>query len=166
MNLDCSYTLILNRPYDQVRRRILATLKEHGFLIAFDFDVAGGIWRAAGVRLPKSSVLGVGCPYNLLEAFVADAAAAVFFPLHVVLAEHGPETQVRILAPQVLRAAGVAPAILIPVHRTLLRIHEALIAAGAYPAKRMQESGPSPEDAVSGASVQAREEAAGGTPRD
>lgn len=131
MNLECSNTLVLNQPYDQARRRILAALKEHGLQVAFDFDVASGILRSAGVRLPKSSVLGVGCPYQFLEAFVADGAAAVFFPLHVVLSEHGPETQVRILAPQALRAAGVTPAITIPVHRTLRRIREALASIGA-----------------------------------
>ena len=87
MNLECSYTLVLNQPYHQARRRILSTFKEQGLQVAFDFDVAGGILRSAGVRLPKSSVLGVGCPYQFLEAVVADGAAAVFFPLHVVLSE-------------------------------------------------------------------------------
>lgn len=139
MNLECSNTLVLNQPYDQARRRILAALKQHGLLVAFDFDVAGGILRSAGVRLPKSSVLGVSCPYQLLEAFVADGAAAVFFPLHVVLSQHGPQSQVRILAPQALRAAGVTPAISIPVHRTLRRISEALASIGAYSAKRTYE---------------------------
>jgi len=139
MNLECSCTLVLPQPYDQARKRILATLKNRCLLVAFDFDVASGILRSAGVRLPKSSVLGVDCPYQLLEAFVADAASAVFFPLHVVLTEHGLETQVRILAPQVLRAAGVTPAIAIPVHRTLRRIREALAAIGAYSAMRMHE---------------------------
>lgn len=131
MNFECSDTLVLNQPYDQARRRILAALKEQGLQVAFDFDVAGGILRSSGVRLPKCSVLGVGCPYQLLEAFVADAAAALYFPLHVVLSEHGAETQVRILAPQTLREAGVAPAISIPVHRTLRRIRDTLVLVGA-----------------------------------
>ncbi|HRJ17384.1 MAG TPA: hypothetical protein PLF84_00005 [Bryobacteraceae bacterium] len=139
MNLECSYTLVLNQPYDQARRRMLTTLKEQGLQVAFDFDVASGILRSAGVRLPKSSVLGVGCPYQFLEAVVADGAAAVFFPLHVVLSEHGPDTQVRILAPQALRAAGVTPAISIPVHRTLRRIREALASIGAHSAKCTHE---------------------------
>lgn len=139
MNLECSYAMVLNQPYGQARKRILTTLKEQGLQVAFDFDVASGILRSAGLRLPKSSVLGVGCPYQFLEAFVADGGAAVFFPLHVVLSEHGPETQVRILAPQVLRAAGVTPAISIPVHRTLRRIREVLGSLGALSAKRTRE---------------------------
>lgn len=139
MNLECSHTLFLNQPYDQARRRVLAKLKEQGLQVAFDFDVASGLCRSAGVRLPNSSVLGVSCPYQFLGAFVADAAAAVFFPLHVVLSAHGPETQVRILAPQALPAAGVTPAISIPVHRTLGRIREALASCGAHSTKRTAE---------------------------
>jgi uncharacterized protein (DUF302 family) len=141
MNLECSSTLVLNRPYAQARKQILATLKEQGLQVAFEFDVASGIRRSAGVRLPKSSVLGVGCPYQLLEAFVADCAAAVFFPLHVAVSEHGPETQVRILSPQVLRSAGVSPAISIPVHRTLRRIREALASIGAHSANAQVRAG-------------------------
>lgn len=141
MNLECSYAMVFNQSYDQARRRILTTLKEQGLQVAFDFDVASGILRSAGVRLPKSSVLGVGCPYQFLEAFVADGAAAVFFPLHVVLSEHGPETLVRLLAPQALRAAGVTPAISIPVHRTLRRIREVLASAGAHPPNARMRAG-------------------------
>ena len=139
MNLEFNTTLVLNQPYDQARRRILAVLKKQCLQVAFDFDVAGSILRSAEVRLPKSSVLGVGCPYQLLEAFVADGAAAVFLPLHIVLSEHGSETQVRMLAPQALRAAGVSPAISIPVHRTLRRIHEALASIGIHSANRRHE---------------------------
>lgn len=136
MSVECSYNLVLEQPYDQARRRILASLKEQGLQVAFDFDAANGILRSAGVRLPKFSALGVSCPYQLLEALVADSAAAVFFPLHIVLAEQGTETQMRILAPQALRAAGVSPAISIPVHRTLRRICEALTSIGAHAAPR------------------------------
>jgi uncharacterized protein (DUF302 family) len=127
------------QPYDQARKRIVVALKEQGMQLAFDFDVASRILRSAGVKLTQSSVLGVGCPYQFLEAFVADAAAAVFFPLHVVLSEHGRDTRVCILAPQTLRAAGVKPAISIPVHRTLGRIRKALASIGAYSARRIQE---------------------------
>lgn len=48
----------------------------------------------------------------------ADGAAAVFFPLHVVLSDCGLDTQVHILALLTLPATGVTPAIRIPVHRT------------------------------------------------
>ncbi len=157
MNFGCSNTLVLNQPYDQARRRILATLREQGLQVAFDFDVASSILRSSGVRLPKSSVLGVECPYLLLEAFVADGAAAVFFPLHVVLSEHGPETQVRVLAPQTLRAAGVTPAISIPVHRTLRRISEALASVRAHSTKRSDEGRPPQEMEAEGESLQEEE---------
>ncbi len=136
MNFECCNTLVLDQPYDQARRRILAALKEHGLRVEFDFDVASGIRRSSGVKLAKSSVLGVGCPYQFLEAFVADGAAAVFFPLHVAIAEHGQQTLVRTLAPQVLRSAGVAPAIAIPIHRTWRRIRESLDAIGIRASSR------------------------------
>lgn len=139
MNLESTQTLVLDLPYDQARRRILAALKEQGLQVSFDFDVANGILRTSGVRLPKSSVLGVGCPYQLLEALVADGCATVFLPLHVVLSEHGPGCEVRLLAPQVLRAAGLTPAISIPTHRTLRRIREVLISIGARSTKRAHD---------------------------
>ncbi len=139
MNFECCNTLVLDEPSDQARRRILAALKEHGLRVEFDFDVASGIQRSSGVKLARCSVLGVGCPYQLLEAFVADGAAAAFFPLHVAIAEHGRQTLVRTLAPQALRAAGVTPAISIPVHRTLRRIREALASIGAHSAKCTHE---------------------------
>jgi uncharacterized protein (DUF302 family) len=142
MNLECTQTLVLDLPYDQARKRIVAALKEHGLQVAFNFDVADGILRSSGVRLPKSSVLGVGCPYQLLEALVADGCAAVFLPLHVVLSEHGTECEVRLLAPQVLRAAGLTPAVSIPAHRTLRRIREVLISIGACSTKRAYEGRP------------------------
>lgn len=126
MNMECCNTLVLDQRYDQARRRILAVLKEHGLQVEFDFDVVNGIWRSSGVTLAKSSVLGVDCPYQLLEAFVADGGAAVFFPLHVAIAEHGRQTIVRTIMPQALRSAGVAPAIAIPIHRTWRRIWESL----------------------------------------
>ncbi len=126
MNFECCNTLVLDEPSDQARRRILAALKEHGLRVEFDFDVASSIQRSSGVKLARCSVLGVGCPYQLLEAFVADGAAAAFFPLHVAIAEHGRQTLVRTLAPHVLRSAGVAPAIAIPVYRTLRRIRESV----------------------------------------
>jgi uncharacterized protein (DUF302 family) len=140
MSLKCTHSLVISQPYDQARRRTLAALRKYGLQVAFEFDVANGILRSAGVSLPKSSVIGVGCPYQLLEAFVADRTAAVFLPLHVVLSELGSETLVRILSTQVLRAAGVAPAISIPVHRTLGRIHEALALIGARSATSTRKS--------------------------
>jgi uncharacterized protein (DUF302 family) len=124
MNLECTQTLVLDLPYDQARKRIVAALKEHGLQVAFNFDVADGILRSSGVRLPKSSVLGV------------------FLPLHVVLSEHGTECEVRLLAPQVLRAAGLTPAVSIPAHRTLRRIREVLISIGACSTKRAYEGRP------------------------
>jgi hypothetical protein len=70
------------------------------------------------------------------------SCAAVFLPLHVVLSEHGPECEVRLLAPQVLRAAGLTPAVSIPAHRTLRRIREVLISIGACSTKRAYEGRP------------------------
>mgnify|MGYP000863687635 FL=1 len=52
MNLECTQTLVLDLPYDQARKRIVAALKEHGLQVAFNFDVADGILRSSCVRLP------------------------------------------------------------------------------------------------------------------
>ena len=141
MNLEWSNTLILGRPYDLARRRIRAALEKQGLQIAFDFDVTEGILRSAGVRLPRSCTLGVICPYQLLEAVVADGSSAVFLPLHVVLTEQKGETVVRHLAPTWFRGAGIGPAISVPLHRTLMRIREALASVDARPLK----DAPSPQ---------------------
>lgn len=132
MRLQCSETLVSDRGYSQTLRRIRGALDEAGLQIAFDVDIGASICRFTGVQLAKSALLGVACPYQLLEACVADPAAAVFLPLHVIVAERGDETEVRLLAPEALRAAGLTMAITIPVHRTLRRVMDALGVAGAH----------------------------------
>jgi uncharacterized protein (DUF302 family) len=141
MSLEWSNSLILGQPYDKARRRIRAALEKRGLQIAFDFDVAEGILRSAGVRLPKSCALGVVCPYQLLEAVVADGSSSVFLPLHVVLIEQERKTLVRLLAPTSFRGAGISPAISIPLHRTLVRIREVLASVDARPVR----DAPSPQ---------------------
>lgn len=132
MGLECNELLVVKRPYAEALRRIRTALNAAGLQITFELDIAGSIFRSTGVQLARSALLGVACPYQLLEACVADLGAVVFLPLHIIVTERGDEAEVRFIATETLRAAAVTTAISIPVYRTQSRIRNALTAAGAH----------------------------------
>lgn len=138
MRVECSETLVFSMPYAQALRRIRTVLSGAGLQVAFEVDMAGSIFHSTGVQLAKSALLGVVCPYQLLEACVADPGAAVFLPLHMIVTERGNETEVRLLAPEALRTAGITIAVCLPVYRTLHRIMDALGMVGIQSAGMKQ----------------------------
>lgn len=83
------------------------------------------------MRLSKITVLGVCCPFQLLEGLVADPSGALFQPLHLVISESQGLTQVSVLSGAAVRASGVTPAGSIPLHRTIARVVQALDSTGA-----------------------------------
>lgn len=122
----------MNVPHSAVCERLRRALKNGSLDICFEFDLAGEVRRESGVRLARTLVLGVACPFLLLEGLVGDSAAALFFPLHVAIVERAESVQISILSSAALRSAGISAAIAIPLHRTLARLAQAIESAGAH----------------------------------
>lgn len=121
----------MSGPYPAATERLRRALKQGLLDICFEVDLGREVRREVGVRLAKSGVFGVVCPFLLLEGLVGDSAAALFFPIHLVIADRGDSVQVSVLSAAAVRTSGISPAITIPVHRTLVRLAQAIEGAGA-----------------------------------
>jgi uncharacterized protein (DUF302 family) len=131
MQNEWSTEWVMSAPYSAATERLRRALKQGLLDICFEVDLGRKVRREAGVRLAKIAVFGVTCPFLLLEGLVGDSAAALFFPLHVMIAERGESVQVSVLSAAAVRTSGMSPAIAIPVHRTLVRLAQAIEGAGA-----------------------------------
>lgn len=121
----------MSGPYSAATERLRRAFKQGLLDICFEVDLGREVRREVGVQLAKVGVFGVACPFLLLEGLVGDSAAALFFPIHVAIAEHGDSVQVSVLSAAAVRTSGISPAITIPVHRTLVRLAQAIEGVGA-----------------------------------
>lgn len=128
----------MSGPYSAATERLRRALKQGLLDICFEVDLGREVRREVGVRLAKIAVFGVACPFLLLEGLVGDSAAALFFPIHVVIAERGGSVQVTVLSPAAVRTSGISSAITIPVHRTLVRLAQAIEGVGAQRSVSME----------------------------
>ena len=130
MQNEWSTEWVMSGPYSAATERLRRALKQGLLDICFEVDLGREVRREVGVQLPRIGVFGVVCPFLLLEGLVGDSAAALFFPIHVVIAERGDSVQVSVLSAAAVRASGISPAPTIPVHRTLVRLPPAIPGAG------------------------------------
>lgn len=131
MSPDWNTDWVIEAPHSRSKVWVRDALVSFGLEVAFDLDVARLLERRTGVRLSKITLLGVCCPFQLLEGVVADPASALLQPLHVVVAEVHGLTHISVLSVAAMRAAGVTPDTAIPLHRTIVRVTDALESAGA-----------------------------------
>lgn len=132
MQTEWSAEWILDGPHTRARDLLQRSLKAQNLEICFELDLSADIQRRAGVRLSKTTVFGVACPFLLLEALVTGSDSALLFPVHIVLAEHRDSILVSILSSPAVRTSGLSPAISIPLHKTLVRLALAIESAGAH----------------------------------
>lgn len=126
---------VLSGRYSQAKSRVCRALKSQSLEVCFDIDLSGRVRRCVGVRLPNLCVLGVSCPFLLLEGVPSGPVAALFLPLHVAISELQGDTVVSLLSPIALRASGLSPGVAISLHHTIARVVKALEAAGAHPSR-------------------------------
>ena len=131
MQTEWSNEWVLSGTHAKAKDTLKRALRAQSLEICFDLDLGAQVCRRSGVRLAKTSVLGVTCPFLLLEGLVSGTNAALFLPLHVAVAEYRGEVLVSILSSQAVRTSGIGPAIAIPLHKTLVRLSQALESAGA-----------------------------------
>jgi uncharacterized protein (DUF302 family) len=95
MNLaDIAHTGTIAAPFETGLKLVRDALLRAGLSISGELDVPGSLGRDSVSFPTQSRLLYVDSPLWLLEALALDRAAAVFLPLHVLVAEHGPETRV------------------------------------------------------------------------
>jgi hypothetical protein len=123
MSPDWNTDWLIEAPHSRSKVQVRDALISLGLEVAFDLDVAKLLERRTGVRLSRITVLGVCCPFQLLEGVVAAPASALLQPLHVVITEMHGSTHISV--------SGVTPDTAIPLHRTIVRVTDALESAGA-----------------------------------
>ncbi len=123
---------LLPLSISQARDHLRRAFKEFALVVCCQADLSDAVHRATGVRSPRVVVLGVVCPFQLLEAMVADRNAPLLLPLHLVISEQEQEVvRIRLVSSAGLRTFGLPPALASPVHRTLALIVESITSSGA-----------------------------------
>lgn len=116
----------------QARDLLRRAFKEYALTVCFQADLSDAVYRATGVRSPRVLVLGVVCPFQLLEAMVADRNAPLLLPLHLVITEEEQQVvKIRLVSSAGLRTFGLPSALASPIHRTLALIVESITSSGA-----------------------------------
>ena len=91
---DIAHTGTIAAPFETGLKLVRDALLRAGLSISGELDVSGSLGRDAVSAPAQSRLLYVDSPLWLLEALALDRAAAVFLPLHVLVAGHGSETPV------------------------------------------------------------------------
>jgi Domain of unknown function DUF302 len=104
-----------------------------GALAGMDLEIAGEFGN--GDPRPSRTLL-VDCPLLMFEALALDRAAAVFFPLHVLVAANGDSTEVSIVDPARLLQARLPIGSADPLDRLVGRIELALESLSRQPSAR------------------------------
>jgi uncharacterized protein (DUF302 family) len=100
-------TLVIQQPLKEALKLIRRALANAGLEIAADLDVAGRIRKALRIDLPPCRVLCIDCPVALVEALALGPSAAVFLPLHLVVACQDGLTLVHLLNPAASLYSGL-----------------------------------------------------------
>src|SRR4051794_499110 len=74
---------------------------------------------------PRSRIFPVDCPVLVFEALALDRAAALFFPIHVLVSSAGDQTSASLLNPAELFDARLPAGAAEPMERLQARVAEA-----------------------------------------
>ena len=91
-------TYMLAERFDKALKTIRGAVAGMDLEVAGEIDVADLLLHHPGTAA-RSRILLVDCPLLIFEALALDRAAAVFFPLHVILASDGARTHVATVKP-------------------------------------------------------------------
>ncbi len=126
MNSEAGHICAISEPFETGLKLVRGALLGAGLSILGEFDVSGSLGREAGAPLAPSRILYVDSPLLLFEALALDRAAAVFLPLHVLVAADGPETRVRWMNPASAFGARLPAGAAVPLEELLSRVAGAL----------------------------------------
>jgi len=127
MNLvEVEHTCTIAAPFDTGLKLVRDVLLGAGLSISGEFDVSGTLNRGAGTFSTPSRILYVDSPLWLFEALALDRAAAVFLPLHVLVAANGAQTRVCWVKPADIFGARLPSGAAVPVDELQARLAQAL----------------------------------------
>jgi uncharacterized protein (DUF302 family) len=128
MLTDTSYTFrtIIGRRLPEARSRVEAALREEGFGVLTEIDVAATLKAKLGVSLAPYVILGACNPPLAHRALEADPAIGALLPCNVVLREEGGETIVEALDPNAAMGIVDVPAVRAVSDEARLRLRRAL----------------------------------------
>ena len=119
-------TYMVPEPFEQAVESVKRAVLGGGLSIPAEMDVSSRIRRELGIAVRACRLIYVDCPVLLMEALAQHTAAALFFPLHVVVAGQELQTQVHVLSSLKNRQLGLPPGICVPVDRLQARLCQAL----------------------------------------
>lgn len=77
------------RPFDEALERITATLRDEGFGVLTDIDVAQTLKTKIGAEMPRYRILGACNPKIAHEALRAEDKLGVLLPCNVIVRDAG-----------------------------------------------------------------------------
>jgi uncharacterized protein (DUF302 family) len=129
-------TYVVEDRLDRALKVIRSELNATEVDVVREFDLSEVLIHENGLTRAAGKVLLVDDPFLVFEALALDRAAAVFFPLHVlVMGMGGGRTQVSIAAPSKLLNARFPAGAVGPIERLVGRVELALKSAAARGAR-------------------------------
>ena len=123
---DIAHACIIAAPIETGLRLVRDALAGVGLSISGEFDVPDSLNWEADALSTRSRMLYVDSPLLFFEALALDRAAAVFLPLHVLVAAHGPETRVYWIKPLEVFGGRLPPGAAVPLDEIQARLARAL----------------------------------------
>jgi uncharacterized protein (DUF302 family) len=123
------HTFVIAERFDKALKTIRGAIADKQLEIAGELDVAELVNGRPSKSGPRSLILLVDCPVLMFEALALDRAAAVFFPLHVLITAAGSQTLASLTNPAGLFDARLPVGAADPMDRLQIRVVQALDSA-------------------------------------
>lgn len=122
-------TYVIAERFEKALKTIRNALADVDLDITGEFDVAELLHRQPLGTEARSRILLVDCPVLMFEALALDRAAAVFFPLHILVSASGSRTDACLINPAGLFDARLPVGAAYPMERLQARVAQALQSA-------------------------------------
>jgi uncharacterized protein (DUF302 family) len=114
----------LRGGYEEVKSKVVQSLREEGFGILSEIDVQKALKEKLGVNIERYEILGACNPQLAHQALTVNRSIGLLLPCNVVLREAGGEVEVSILDPEKCSRSRTARRSLLWL-RSLLRLNSA-----------------------------------------
>src|SRR5690349_14428166 len=112
--------------FDKAMKAVRGALGDVDLDIIDEFDLPDAFGGGPARRNERCKVLLVSCPVLDFEAVTLGRAAAVFFPLHVMVTSEGDGTRVSLVNPTALFDSRLPVGAINPMNRLVARVELAM----------------------------------------